>query len=104
VKVPASGGKVHRRPAEAAAVQAAFVAAMEAGEAPSSEAATDAAEAHRLHIHRRFYDLDHTLHRGLADMYVTDPRFTKTYEDLAPGLARYVHDAIHADADRRGQP
>lgn len=25
-------------------------------------------------------------------MYVADPRFTKTYEDLAPGLAQYVHD------------
>ena len=33
-------------------------------------------------------------------MYVADPRFTKTYEDLAPGLAAYVRDAIHANADR----
>ena len=60
----------------------------------------DAAEQHRLHIHDRFYDLDHTFHRGLADMYVADPRFTKTYEDIAPGLAAYVRDAIHANADR----
>ena len=60
----------------------------------------DAAEQHRLHIHDRFYDLDHAFHRGLADMYVADPRFTKTYEDLAPGLAAYVRDAIHANADR----
>ena len=29
-----------------------------------------------------------------------DPRFTKTYEDIAPGLTRYVHDAILANADR----
>jgi DNA-binding transcriptional MerR regulator len=86
--------------AEQDAVNAAFVAAMEAGEPATSAAAMDAAEAHRLHIHRRFYDLDHTFHRGLADMYLADPRFTKTYEDQAPGLARYVHDAIHANADR----
>jgi hypothetical protein len=33
-------------------------------------------------------------------MYVADPRFTKTYEDIAPGLAAYVRDAIHANADR----
>ena len=33
-------------------------------------------------------------------MYVADPRFTKTYEDIAPGLAQYVRDAIHANADR----
>ena len=29
-----------------------------------------------------------------------DARFTKTYEDMAPGLAQYVRDAIHANADR----
>ncbi|MGQ1837835.1 MerR family transcriptional regulator [Kocuria turfanensis] len=41
-------------------------------------------------------------HRALGDMYVADPRFTRTYEDLAPGLAQYVRDAIHANADRAG--
>ena len=86
--------------AEMDAVNAAFVAALTAGEPATSEAAMDAAEQHRLHIHERFYKLSHDVHRGLADMYVADPRFTKTYEDLAPGLAAYVHDAIHANADR----
>jgi DNA-binding transcriptional MerR regulator len=86
--------------AEMEAVTSALVAAMQAGEPATSEAAMDAAEAHRQHIHRRFYDLDHSFHRGLADMYLADPRFTKTYEDIAPGLAQYVHDAIHANADR----
>ena len=86
--------------AEVDAVNAAFVAALEAGEPATSAAAMDAAEAHRLHIHRRFYDLDHAFHRGLADMYVADPRFTVTYEDQAPGLAQFVRDAIHANADR----
>ena len=89
--------------AEMDAVNAAFVAAMGAGEPATSEPAMDAAEAHRLHIHRRFYDLDHAFHRGLADMYVADPRFTRTYEDIAPGLAQYVHDAVHANADRHEQ-
>lgn len=86
--------------AEQDAVNAAFVAAMESGAPATSEAAMDAAEAHREHIERRFYDLDHAFHRNLADMYVTDPRFTTTYDDLAPGLAQYVRDAIHANADR----
>jgi DNA-binding transcriptional MerR regulator len=85
---------------EADAVNAAFVAALHSGAPATSEAAMDAAEQHRRHIHDRFYDLDHTFHIGLADMYVADPRFTKTYEDLAPGLAAYVRDAIHANADR----
>ena len=86
--------------AEMDASNAAFVEAMNAGEPPTSEAAMDAAEQARLHIDRRFYDLSHDVHRNLAEMYVTDPRFTKTYEDIAPGLAQYVHDAIHANADR----
>jgi DNA-binding transcriptional MerR regulator len=86
--------------AEMDAVNAAFVAALASGKPATGRAAMDAAEQHRLHIHERFYDLDHAFHRGLADMYVADPRFTKTYEDIAPGLAAYVRDAIHANADR----
>ncbi len=62
--------------------------------------AMDAAEANRLQIDRWFYTCTPEMHTGLADMYVADPRFTKHYEDVAPGLARYVHDAIHANAVR----
>ena len=86
--------------AEMDAVNAAFITALQAGEPATSVAAMDAAEAHRLHIHERFYDISHDFHRGLADMYVADPRFAKTYDDLAPGLAAYVKEAIHANADR----
>jgi hypothetical protein len=35
-------------------------------------------------------------------MYVADDRFRATYDDVAPGLAQYVHDAIVANADARG--
>jgi hypothetical protein len=61
----------------------------------------DAAEAARMQIHTRFYDCSPTFHRDLGDMYVADPRFTKTYEDQATGLAQYVRDAIHANANRQ---
>ncbi|GGB75541.1 transcriptional regulator [Knoellia flava TL1] len=86
--------------AEGDAVNAAFVAALEAGHPATSTEAMDAAEAHRVQIDTWFYDCSHDFQKGLADMYVADPRFTKTYEDLAPGLAAYVRDAIHANADR----
>lgn len=78
----------------------AFVAAMDAGEPPTSEAAMEAAEAARRHIDSRFYDCSHEFHRMLGDMYVADPRFTATYEAIRTGLAQYVRDAIHANADR----
>ena len=77
-----------------------FVAAMEAGEPADSEAAMDAAEESRRIIERWFYDLTPDFHRNLGDMYVADPRFTKTYEDIKPGMAQFVRDAIHANADR----
>jgi DNA-binding transcriptional MerR regulator len=86
--------------AEADAVIGAFAVAKRSGEPADSTAALDAAEAHRRHIQDRFYDLSHDMHRRLADMYLADPRFSKTYEDVESGLTRYVHDAIHANADR----
>lgn len=86
--------------AEQKAVESAFVAAMDAGLPPTSEMAMDAAEAHRRSIHDRFYDCSSAMHRGLADLYLADPRFTRTYENIKPGMAQYVHDAIHANADR----
>ncbi|MDN5796287.1 MAG: MerR family transcriptional regulator [Intrasporangium sp.] len=89
--------------AEMDSVNAAFVAALRAGEPATSEAATAAAESHRQHIADRFYDLDHEFHRGLADMYITDPRFTRSYEGIEAGLAQYVHDAIHANSDRHAE-
>jgi DNA-binding transcriptional MerR regulator len=77
-----------------------MVAAKRAGEPATSEAAMDAAEAARQHMSRWFYDCSPEFHRNLGDMYVSDPRFMKTYEDQEPGLAHYTRDAIHANADR----
>ena len=81
-----------------------LVAAMAAGRPADSPEAMDAAEAHRQQITRWFYDCSYAIHRGLADMYVQDPRFAQTYDDMAPGLAAYVRDAIHANADRAESP
>ena len=49
----------------------------------------DAAETHRQHIDRWFYPCSYAMHRGLADMYISDAQFMKTYEDMAPGLAQH---------------
>ncbi|MGI8627465.1 MAG: MerR family transcriptional regulator [Geodermatophilaceae bacterium] len=86
--------------AEGEASTNALVAAMTAGLPATSTQAMDGAEQARQHISRWFYDSPAEMHRNLADMYVADERFTATYERIAPGLAQYVHDAIHANADR----
>ncbi|MFF7032189.1 MerR family transcriptional regulator [Streptomyces albidoflavus] len=62
--------------------------------------AMDAAEQHRRFIDGAHYPCDARMHTCLADMYVADPRFTATYEAIRPGLAQYLHDAIHANARR----
>lgn len=86
--------------AEKEAAGAAFVAAMDAGRRATSEEAMDAAEQSRRHIETWFYDITPEFHRNLGDMYIADPRFMKTYEEIKPGMALYVRDAIHANSDR----
>jgi MerR family transcriptional regulator, thiopeptide resistance regulator len=87
--------------AEADEIVHAFAAALRAGRPARGADATDLAERHRQHISRYFHDCGYPMHQCLADMYVTDPRFTAAYDGVEPGLARYVHDAILANADRR---
>ncbi|WP_043626376.1 MerR family transcriptional regulator [Nonomuraea candida] len=86
--------------AEAAALTGDLVAALKAGLPAGDPRVMDLAERHRGHIGRWFYDCGHDLHARLGDLYVDDPRFTATLDAAAPGLARYLRDAIHANARR----
>jgi hypothetical protein len=49
---------------------------------------------------RWFFDCSHAMQRGIADLYISDVRYTATYDEIAVGLSQYVHDAVHANADR----
>jgi MerR family transcriptional regulator, thiopeptide resistance regulator len=40
------------------------------------------------------------MHRGLAELYVSDPRYIASYDEIEPGFSQYVHDAIMANARR----
>jgi MerR family transcriptional regulator, thiopeptide resistance regulator len=88
---------------EAEEVEGRLAAAFEAGLAPDSEEAMSAAEAHRQHIGRWFYDCGYDMHRGLAEMYVSDERFRSHYDQRAPGLASFVREAVLANAERAEQ-
>lgn len=88
--------------AESEAVTNDFAAAKRAGDAADSEAVMAIAERHRLQIDRWFYPCSYEIHTGLAEMYVTDARFTAHYEQSEAGLAAYIHDAIKANAARAG--
>ncbi|WP_165986353.1 MerR family transcriptional regulator [Streptomyces sp. YIM 98790] len=89
-RIKAESGDIEKRLAEALAD----------GAPADSETAMDLAEEHRGHIGRHFYECGHDVHTCLAGMYVADQRFTAYYEKIRPGLARYLHDAIHANARR----
>lgn len=88
--------------AEGDRVNARYVQLMQAGEPADGSAAMDVAEEARQHICRWFYDCPRPMHAGIAELYVTDPRFQATYEKVAPGLAAYVHQAVTANARREG--
>jgi DNA-binding transcriptional MerR regulator len=85
---------------ETEAVNEALSALLDAGVPADDPRAMDLAEQHRVDIDKRFYPVSYEMHVGLAEMYVADPRFAANYEKVHAGLARYMHDAILANAKR----
>ncbi len=55
-----------------------------------------AAEAHRSHISRWFYDCTAEIHLGLAELYESDLQFRAHYDATADGLADYLVAAIRS--------
>ncbi len=49
---------------------------------------------------RTFYEPNLELYRGLANMYVDDPRFTKYFEKYAKGLSVFMKDAMLEYCDK----
>ncbi|MEV5127533.1 MerR family transcriptional regulator [Streptomyces decoyicus] len=89
-----------RLTAEFDALHRAMADLLAQGVPADSEAAMDVAEEHRRFISGTYYDCTYEMHSGLGEMYVTDERFTATYEAIRPGLAVYMRDAMLANAVR----
>lgn len=70
------------------------------GVAADAAEVMDLAEEHRTFISRSSFDCAPQMHTCLGEMYVQDERFTAYYEQISPGLARYLRDAIVANAAR----
>lgn len=88
-----------RYKAETDALHSRLASGFRAGYVAEGSEAMDLAEEHRQWV-GLMWDCSPEMHRGLAEMYLADERFMKTYEDLGPGLTQWLHDAIHANADR----
>lgn len=51
-------------------------------------------------LNQNFGDYSPEMFRGLGDLYVEDERFTAHYDQVRPGLATMLRDAMHVFADR----
>jgi DNA-binding transcriptional MerR regulator len=80
--------------AEADGLYARFAELLAEGAPPDDARVQAAVVAHREHLTRWFYPCSVEMQRGLAEMYIADPRFTANIDRLAPGLARFMRDAI----------
>ena len=71
-------------------------AAVAAGSDPAGEAGEEITALHHrwLTVMGDKYDLQR--HRGLAELYVQDERFTAYYDRERPGCARFLRDAVLA--------
>ena len=55
---------------------------------------------YHAYINKYFYTCEVGFLRGLADMWVEDPRFAVNYERIRPGGAEFVREAVHIYCDR----
>lgn len=61
---------------------------------PTSELAQEVADLHKKWLSFTWSNYSKEAHRGLAQMYVDDERFTEYYDKEQPGLALFLRDAI----------
>lgn len=70
--------------------------AVRTGESPAGEVGAALSEQHRQWLCGYWTQYNPAAHRGLAQAYVDDPRFTAYYDSQLPGCARFLRDAILA--------
>ena len=61
---------------------------------PSGELAQKACEMHKQWLLYFWSHYFKEAHRGIAQMYVDDPRFTEYYDQIAEGCAAFLRDAL----------
>jgi DNA-binding transcriptional MerR regulator len=77
------------------AVNDALLAAFETGD-PEGELARKACALHKQWLMRYWTHYSPEAHKGIAQMYVEDARFTAYYDAIKPGCAQFLRDAIFA--------
>ena len=67
---------------------------MKAGLGPDSEEGRELYDLHRRWLAVTVKDLTAQKHRGFAQLYVLDERFTAYYDRAVPGCAQFLRDAV----------
>lgn len=69
-------------------------AALREGASPAGEAGKELTALHRRWLTLSGMQYDPEKHRGIAELYVADERFTGYYDRTVPGCARFLRDAV----------
>lgn len=75
-------------------LQTRLEAAVQAGTDPESGEGEAICAMHRRWLGVTVKDLTPQKHRGIAELYVMDERFTAYYDKAVPGCARFLRDAV----------
>ena len=75
-------------------IQERLETAVRAGLSPESEAGKELCALHRQWLTITGNQYDPAKHRGIAELYVMDERFTAYYDKQVPGCARFLRDAV----------
>ncbi len=79
-----------------AEILSALAAAVRAGEDPAGPEGRRIAELHRRWLCRAWDKYTPQAHRGVAELYTADQRFTAYYDQEVPGCAAFLRDAVRA--------
>ncbi len=75
-------------------IQEKLEAAVRAGADPAGEEGRAVTELHRRWLTMSGSPCDAARHRGIAELYVADERFTAYYDKTVPGCARFLRDSV----------
>ena len=77
-------------------IQSALAAALGSGAVPAGPEGRRIAELHRRWLSYTWTAYTPQAHRGLAELYTADARFTAYYDKEVPGRAAFLRDAVRA--------
>ena len=75
-------------------IQERLEAAVQAGLSPEDQEGKEITALHRRWLTITGKQYDPARHRGIAELYVMDERFTAYYDKRVPGCARFLRDAV----------